>query len=97
MRGGTVADASPNVVLMVGIDEGVTDGSDAKRAQDFEMGTADKQLGEKEYTGPMDVPDLKNDKSFKLWRESTHEDNAEVRRLLVWLKGMIQGLNLKSN
>ncbi len=61
VRGGMVADALPNVVLMVGIDEGVTDGTDARRAQDFVTGTADKQLGEKEYTGPMDVTDLKND------------------------------------
>ncbi len=37
VRGGTVGgEASPNVVLMGGIlDEGVTDGSDANRAQDF--------------------------------------------------------------
>ena len=36
VRGGTVA------VLMVGIDEGVMDGTDAERAQDFVTGTADK-------------------------------------------------------
>ncbi len=71
VKGGTVAN------LMVGIDEGVTDGMDAERAQDFVTGTADKQLGEKEYTGPMDVSDFKNDNSCKLWRESTQEDNAE--------------------
>jgi hypothetical protein len=47
VRGGTVADGLPNVVLMVGIGEGVTDGTDAKSAQDFVMGMADKQLGEK--------------------------------------------------
>jgi hypothetical protein len=41
---------------MVRIDEGVTDGADAKRAQDFVMGSADEQLGEKEYTGPMVFP-----------------------------------------
>jgi hypothetical protein len=36
VRGGTVGEASPNVVLMGGIlGEGVTDGTDAKRAQDF--------------------------------------------------------------
>ncbi len=87
VRGGTVADASPNVVLMVGIDEGVTDGTDAKRAQDFVTGTADEQLGEKADTGPMDVSDLKNDDSCKLWRESTWEDNAEVRRLLSLAEG----------
>ncbi len=90
VRGGTVAN------LMVGIDEGVADGTDAERGQDF-VGTADKQLGEKEYTGPMDVPDFKNDDSCKLWRELTQEDDAEVKRLLVWLKGMIRGLNLNSN
>jgi hypothetical protein len=87
VRGGMVADALPNVFLMVGIDEGVMDGTDAKRAQDFVMGTASKQLGEKEYTGPMDVPNLKNDDSCKLWRESTREDNAEVKRLLGLAEG----------
>jgi hypothetical protein len=81
VRGGTVAN------LMVGIDEGVTDGTDAERAQDFVTGMADKQLGEKEYTGPMDVPDFKNDDSCKLWRESTQEDNAEVKRLLGLAEG----------
>ncbi len=87
VRGGTVADASPNVVLMVGIDEGVKDGTDAERAQDFVTGMADEQLGEKEYTGPMDVPNLKNDDSCKLWRESTWEDNAKVKRLLGLAEG----------
>jgi hypothetical protein len=87
VRGGMVAKASPNVVLMGGIDEGVTDGTEAERAQDFVMGTADEQLGEKEYDGPMDVPNLKNDDSYKLWRESSLEDNAEVRRLLGLAEG----------
>jgi hypothetical protein len=85
VRGGTVAER--NVVLIGGIDEGVTDGMDAKRAQDFVMGTADKQLGEKEYTGPMDVPNLKNDNSCKLWRELSCKDNAKVRRLLGLAEG----------
>jgi hypothetical protein len=51
------------------------------------MGMADEQLGEKEYTGPMDVPNLKNDDSCKLWRESTREDNAEVKRILGLAEG----------
>ncbi len=76
VRGGTVAN------LIVGIDEGVTAGADAERAQDFVTGMADEQLGEKEYTGPMDFPDFKNDNSCKLWRELTQEDNAKVKRLL---------------
>ncbi len=87
VTGGTVANVLLNVVLMVGIDEGVMDGTDAKRAQDIVTGTADEQLGEKEYTGPMDVPDLKNDECCKLWRESTREDNAEVKRLLGLAEG----------
>jgi hypothetical protein len=50
------ADASPNVVLMVGIDEGLTNGMDAKRAQDFVTGSADEQLREKEALGQWMFP-----------------------------------------
>ncbi len=35
----------------------------------------------------MDVPDLKNDDSCKLWRESTLEDNAKVKKLLGLAEG----------
>ncbi len=91
VRGETVAN------LTVGIDEGVTDGMDAERAQDFVTGMADEQLGEKEYTGPMDVPNFKNDNSCKLWRELTQEDNAKVKRLFGLAEGDDTRFELKSN
>jgi hypothetical protein len=45
----------------------------------------------------MDVPDLKNDNSCKLWRESTRGDNTEVKRLLGLAEGDDTRFDLKSN
>jgi hypothetical protein len=78
---GTIAKPSLNTPMMGEKDKQKRDRMDAKeRAQDFETGMPDNQLGEIEYPWSQDVANL-ND-TCKLWRESSGNDNAKVRRLV---------------
>ncbi len=83
---GTIAKPLLNTPMTGGIDKQKRDGKDAReRAQDFEMGTPDEQLGEVEYPRSQDVSNV-ND-TCKLWRELSGKDNAKVRRLA----GLVEG------
>jgi hypothetical protein len=72
---GMIAELLLNTPMMEGIDKQKRDGMDAEeRAQDFETGTLDEQLGETEYPRSQDVANV-ND-TCKLWRELSGNDNA---------------------
>jgi hypothetical protein len=83
---GTIAELFLNTLMTGGIDKEKRDGMDAKqRAQDFEMGTPGKQLGENKYPRSQDVANV-ND-TCKLWRELAGDNIAKVRRLVGLAEG----------
>jgi hypothetical protein len=83
---GTIAKPLLNTPMMGEIDKQKRDGMDAKeRAQDFEMGMPDEQLGEIKFPWSQDVANI-ND-TCKLWRESSDDDNVKVRRLVGLAEG----------
>ncbi len=82
MNAGPIAEPLLNTPMMGGIDKQKRDWMDAEeRAQDFETGMPDKQLGEIKYPRSQDVANI-ND-TCKLWRELSGNEIGAFPKLIL--------------